>query len=148
MKNLFVLFLLSITAIGVATGFRTVFPPPPAEYEVMYFGSPRCGVCQYWKSSALPAWKNDAASRHMKLTITQLNGRPFAGGYGVHDAKFREAFGKRRRIAYPSFVLYSRGEIERIYVGIDGWEKIEKRVRAEAKRMEKRGGKVHVRSAA
>jgi len=147
-KNLFVLFLLSIVAIGGATGFRTAFPPPPADYEVVYFGSPSCGVCQYWKSSALPDWKKDSAASHLKLTMTRLNGNPFTGGYGAHDAKFKEVFGKRRSIAYPSFVLYSRGEIERIYVGINGWEKIEKRVRTEAKRMDKRDGKDQVRSAA
>ena len=138
MKNLFVLFLLSVTAMGIAIGFRTVFPPPPADYEVVYFGSPNCGVCQYWKSKALPEWKKDKASSHLKLTMTRLNGNPFKSGYGIHDAQFKEAFGKRRSIAYPSFVLYSRGEIERIYVGTNGWAKIEKRVRDEARRMEKR----------
>jgi len=86
----------------------------------------------------LPAWKKDPASSYAKLEIAQLRGSPFSGGYGRHDQVFREAFKNSRSIMWPSFVLYSRGEIERVYRGVHGWKQIEKRVRAEAKRMAKR----------
>ncbi|MEO1554347.1 MAG: hypothetical protein AAFR82_10470 [Pseudomonadota bacterium] len=147
MKNILVLGGMSLIAWMVISLQQAMFPPPPAEYKVVYLGSPNCGACKYWKSSLLPAWKRDPASSYAKLEIAQLRGSPFTGGYGRHDPVFREAFKNKRTIMWPSFVLYSRGEIERVYRGVDGWEKIEKRVRAEAKRMEKRAQKSAMQSA-
>lgn len=146
MKNILVLGGMSLIAWIVVSLQQAIFPPPPAEYKVVYLGSPNCGVCQYWKSSLLPAWKKDPASHYADLEIAQLRGHPYRGGYGEHDPVFREAFKNKRRIMYPSFVLYRRGKIERVYRGVKGWEAIEKRVRSEATRMEKRASKSTVRS--
>ncbi|MEL7042041.1 MAG: hypothetical protein AAGL90_10990 [Pseudomonadota bacterium] len=137
MQNFFVMLAFGVISIGVALGFHTVNPPPPADYEVVYFGSPNCGTCRYWKANTLKDWKKDPASSSLKLKLATLNGSPWRGGYGKHDAEFQEAFGGRNFIGYPSFVLYKRGEVERIYSGLKGWERIEKRVRSEAKRLKK-----------
>ena len=147
MKNILILGGMSIIALIVVSLQQMMFPPPPAEYKVVYLGSPNCGICVHWKSNMLPAWKQDPASSYAKLEIAQLRGSPFRGGYGKHDPVFREAFKNKRRIMYPSFVLYSRGEIERVYTGTKGWKQIEKRVRAEARRMEKRAAKTAMQSA-
>ena len=138
MKNILILGGMSIIAWIVVSVQQVMFPPPPAEYKIVYLGSPNCGVCVHWKSNLLPAWKQDPAASYAKLEIAQLRGHPYKGGYGKHDPVFREAFKNKRMIMYPSFVLYSRGKIERVYTGVNGWKRIEKRVRAEAKRMEKR----------
>ena len=147
MKNILILGGMTIIVWIVVSLQQVMFPPPPAEYKVVYLGSPNCGICVHWKSKMLPAWKKDSASSYAKLEIAQLRGHPFRGGYGRHDPVFREAFQNKRSISYPSFVLYSRGEIERVYSGINGWNKIEKRVRAEAKRMEKRAARSAMQSA-
>ncbi|MEO1188630.1 MAG: hypothetical protein AAFW60_06125 [Pseudomonadota bacterium] len=147
MKNILILGGMSLLAWIVMSLQQALFPPPPAEYEVVYLGAPNCGICEYWKASLLPAWKKDPASRYAKLEIAQLKGHPFRGGYGKHDPVFREAFKNKRAIVYPSFVLYSRGKLERVYRGTKGWEQIEKRVRTEATRMEKRSARTAMRSA-
>lgn len=138
MKNILILGALSLIALLVVTVQQAFFPEPPAEYRVVYLGSPKCGVCQYWKRSLLPSWKSDEAADYLDIEMARLNGSPFTGGYGEHDPVFREAFRNRRSISYPSFVLYKHGEIERVYKGVKGWEAIEKRVRAEAKRLKNR----------
>ncbi|MEO0549839.1 MAG: hypothetical protein AAFZ91_07950 [Pseudomonadota bacterium] len=138
MKQHVIFAALALLLFGVFSGYRTLNPPPPADYKIVYLGSPNCGACVYWKSKVLPAWKSDPASRTAKLELARLNGKPFSGGYGRHDAVFREAFEGKRNIAWPSFVLYNHGSLERVYVGTSGWEKIEDKVRAEAKRAAKR----------
>lgn len=146
MKNILVLGGMSLIAWIALTLQQAIFPPPPADYKVVYLGSPDCGVCEYWKSTLFPAWKKDPASSYAEVEIAQLQGSPFRGGYGDHDPVFREAFKNKNMIVYPSFVLYSRGKLERVYRGTKGWDKIEKRVRAEAKRMEKLAPKAAMQS--
>ncbi len=147
MKNIFILAGLSAVAWVLVSAQQFLFPSPPAEYEVVYLGSPNCGVCEHWKSNLLPAWKRDPASEHLNLEIAKLKGHPFRGGYGEHDPVFREAIGSRRIIHYPSFVLYSRGKLKRVYTGVKGWNRIEKRVRDEANRWRGRAPKAGVQSA-
>ena len=135
MKNILILGALSLIAWLVVSAQQALFPEPPAEYRVVYLGSPKCGFCHHWKANLLPSWKRAEASGYLNIEMARLNGSPFKGGYGKHDPIFREAFKNIRRIAYPSFVLYKHGEIERVYTGVKGCKAIEKRVRAEAKRM-------------
>jgi len=137
MKNILILGALSLIAWLGVSAQQMLFPEPPAEYRVVYLGSPNCGICHHWKGKLLPAWKRDEAASYLDIDMARLHGSPFKGGYGKHDAVFREAFKNKRMIAYPSFVLYKRGEIERVYTGVKGWKAIEKRVRAEARRMGK-----------
>ncbi|MEM6534942.1 MAG: hypothetical protein AAF613_04795 [Pseudomonadota bacterium] len=138
MKQHAIFAVLALALVGLFVGYRTLHPPPPADYKIVYLGSPNCGTCRYWKKRILPAWKADPASDMARLEIATLNGRAFHGGYGRHDRVFREAFEGKRNIAWPSFVLYNHGELERVYVGTKGWEKIERKVRSEAKRAAKR----------
>lgn len=137
MKQHFVFGLIAILVFGALASYQTLFPPPPADYRIVYLGSKNCGICVHWKSRILPQWKRDPASKTADLELATLNGHPWRGGYGAHDDVFQEAFGNIRRISYPSFVLYNHGEIERVYVGLRGWKEIEKRVRAEARRSER-----------
>ncbi|MEL7109834.1 MAG: hypothetical protein AAGJ68_07505 [Pseudomonadota bacterium] len=138
MKNILILGALTLIAWLGVSAQQMLFPEPPAEYRVVYLGSPNCGVCQHWKRNMLPSWKSEDAASYLDIEMARLNGRPFNGGYGKHDPVFREAFKNKRYIAYPSFVLYKRGKIERVYQGVKGWNAIEKRVRAEAKRIDRR----------
>lgn len=128
---------IALLIFGALSSYQLVFPPPPADYRIVYLGSKNCGICKYWKASVLPEWKRDPASKTATLELASLRGNPWAGGYGAHDDVFQEAFGHKRRISYPSFVLYNHGEIERVFVGVKGWKKIEDRVRAEASRAER-----------
>ena len=137
MNHHIVFGVIALLIFGALSSYQLIFPPPPADYRIVYLGSKNCGVCKYWKASVLPAWKRDPASKTAQLELASLRGNPWAGGYGAHDDVFQEAFGHKRRIFYPSFVLYNHGEIERVFVGVDGWKKIEKRVRAEARRVER-----------
>lgn len=129
--------LIALIVFGVLASYQAIFPPPPAEYRIVYLGSKNCGICKYWKASVLPEWKRDPASKTAELELASLRGNPWAGGYGAHDDVFQEAFGHKRRISYPSFVLYNHGEIESVFVGVKGWKKIEDRVRAEARRADR-----------
>ena len=137
MKQHAIFALLALLLVGVFLGFRTLNPPPPADYRIVYLGSPRCGTCVYWKKRILPAWNADPVSRTATLELATLNGKAFQGGYGRHDDVFREAFEGKRNIAWPSFVLYNNGKLERVYVGTQGWDRIEQKVRAAAKRAAK-----------
>ncbi|MEL7548132.1 MAG: hypothetical protein AAGJ84_15875 [Pseudomonadota bacterium] len=137
MKQHFVFAAIALIVFGVMAGYHALFPPPPADYRIVYLGSKTCGICKHWKARVLPEWQRDPASKTAELELARLNGNPFRGGYGAHNDVFQEAFGNKRRISYPSFVLYNHGEIERVFVGLSGWNAIEKRVRSEAKRVEK-----------
>lgn len=137
MKQHLLFGVIALLVFAGLASYQAIFPPPPAEYRIVYLGSKTCGACKYWKTRVLPSWQRDPASKTAELELATLNGNPWRGGYGAHDDVFQEAFGKKRRIAYPSFVVYNHGELERVYVGVDGWKKIEKQVRAEAKRAEK-----------
>jgi hypothetical protein len=139
MKNTIVLGVLTLIAWTLFSVHQFMFPPPPAEYRVVYLGSDKCGVCRYWLSNHLKAWRHDSASVYLDLELATLKGNPFRGGYGKHDPVFQEAIGSKGRISYPSFVLYNRGEMDGVYIGIGGWMQIEKRVRAEARRAKRRG---------
>jgi len=137
MKQHLLFAFVALLALGGVALFNTLNPPPPANYKIVYLGSKTCGTCQVWKKRELQAWKRDPISQTAKLELATLNGRPWTGGYGRHDPVFREAFKGKTRISWPSFALYSNGEYERLYVGLKGWRQLEKRVRAEAKRVEK-----------
>lgn len=137
MNHHLVFGVIALLIFGALSSYQLIFPPPPADYRIVYLGSKNCGVCKFWKASVLPSWKRDPASKTAKLELASLHGDPWKGGYGAHNDVFQEAFGHKWIISYPSFVLYNHGEIERVYVGVKGWKKIEKRVRAEARRVER-----------
>ena len=137
MKQHFLFGLIAVLFVGGLALFQTLNPPPPADYRIVYLGSPNCGACKVWKSKDLRAWKKDPASKTATLELATLRGSPFSGGYGRHDDVFREAIAGRRQITWPSFAVYNHGEFEKLYVGRNSWKKIENKVRKEAERAEK-----------
>ncbi|MEM8615670.1 MAG: hypothetical protein AAGF20_01930 [Pseudomonadota bacterium] len=137
MKQHLVFALIAAVFLLGFAGFNALNPQPPADYRIVYLGSPHCGACKVWKSRDLQTWRQDPASKAAKLELARLNGSPFEGGYGRHDDVFREAFEGRRKIVWPSFAVYNHGKFEKVYVGRRGWQKIEKMVRNEAKRAAK-----------
>lgn len=141
MKQHILFAFIALLALGGVALYNTLNPPPPANYKIVYLGSKTCGTCQVWKTRELQAWKRDPASNTAKLELASLNGDPWTGGYGRHDGVFREAFKGKNNIVWPSFAVYNNGEFERVYVGLNGWKQIEKKVRAEAKRAQKREAK-------
>ena len=105
---------------------------------------------QSQKTVLLRAWRRaesvfvgirDPASSYARLTQAEVErGRgAWTGGYGAQHDLFMETFGKKRRISWPSFVLLNHGEVERIAPGTDGWEKVTREVRREARRRERSG---------
>ena len=134
MKQHLVFAMLALILTPAHWLHHTLFPPPPADYRIVYMGSPNCGSCVHWKKNLLPTWKRDPAASTARLELATLNGNAFQGGYGAHDAVFREAFKGRRSISWPSFVVYNHGELDRVYTGLSGWKSLTKKVRQEAAR--------------
>ena len=62
----------------------------------------------------------------------------WTGGYGRHHDTFMEAFGKRRSISWPSFVLLDHGEVVRVTSGARGFRSIANEVRREHQRQARR----------
>ncbi len=145
-KSFFILLFVALIGVGGAATWEQFNPTPPAEYEVVYFGSYTCGACKAWKRDALPAWKREPASRVAAIRMAELgpgSRSAFEGGYGPHDAVFRAAFGKRNSISWPSFVLLKDGEVASVHVGQAGWRQIEARLRRadeNARKWAARGG--------
>jgi len=125
---------------GLAWAHSALFPPPPADYEIVYFGSTTCGACHHWKTSDLPAWRRDPASASATLHLADVPGGRgvWTGGYGQHHGTFMEAFGKRRSISWPSFVLLNHGEVVRVKTGARGFQSIADEVRREHERAQRR----------
>lgn len=140
MKNFIVMVLMGFIILGVAAGYRALNPPPPADYEIVYFGSTTCGACHSWKRNELPAWRQDPASSAARLHLADVTGRqnPWNGAYGRHHDTFMEAFGKRRNISWPSFVLLNHGEVVRVKTGVRGFHAITQEVRREHEREQRR----------
>ncbi|MEO0983730.1 MAG: hypothetical protein AAFX03_13880 [Pseudomonadota bacterium] len=133
---------IAIAAIGVFAfwGWRAVNPPPPANYEVYYFGARDCGACVAWKARELKAWRADPASETAELTLADLpsvRSAAFPNGYGSHTPVFAEAMGGRRSWAYPTFVLVKDGRVKYSGAGVSAWRLIESRVRDNARRMDR-----------
>lgn len=128
---------------GGAWGHSQLFPPPPADYEIVYFGSTTCGACHYWKQGPMVAWRQDPASASATLHLADLPGGrgAWTGGYGRHHDTFMEAFGNRRSIVWPSFVLLNHGEVVRVKTGVRGFQSIADEVRREHERAERRAAK-------
>ncbi|MEM1086350.1 MAG: hypothetical protein AAGH90_01365 [Pseudomonadota bacterium] len=137
MKQHVIFALIAAVFVGGLALFNTLNPPPPADYRIVYLGSPTCGSCKVWKATDLQFWKRDPASKTAKLELAILNGSPFNGGYGRHDDVFKEAFEGRNKIIWPSFAVYNHGEFEKLYVGRRSWQKIEDKVRKAAEHAEK-----------
>lgn len=140
MKNFILMCLMGCVTLGLAAGYRMINPPPPADYEIVYFGSTNCGACHSWKRNDLPSWRQDPASASAPLHIADISGRqnPWNGAYGRHHDTFMEAFGKRRSISWPSFVLLNHGEVVRVKTGARGFQSIANEVRREHEREERR----------
>lgn len=135
----FFVVLMSLFAGGLWL-HSVLFPPPPADYEIVYFGSTTCGACRHWKRSDLVAWRNDPAAGTAPLHIAELQGGrgAWTGGYGEHHDTFMDAFGNRRSISWPSFVLLNHGEVVEVRSGAGGFRTIANRVRREHERAERR----------
>ncbi|MEM9738589.1 MAG: hypothetical protein AAF829_01880 [Pseudomonadota bacterium] len=132
-------FFMALFA-GGAWGHSILFPPPPADYEIVYFGSTTCGACHHWKRNDLVSWRQDPASRSATLHLADLPGGrgAWTGGYGQHHATFMDAFGKRRSISWPSFVLLNHGEVVDVRTGARGFRSITNKVRREHERAARR----------
>ena len=139
--------LLFVVLMGFFAGgawlHSQLFPPPPADYEIVYFGSTTCGACHHWKRTDLVEWRQDPAARSATLHLADLPGGrgAWSGGYGRHHDTFMEAFAKRRSIAWPSFVLLNHGEVVRVKTGARGFQSIADEVRREHERAERRAAK-------
>lgn len=140
-------FALFLALMGIVAGgtwaHSVLFPPPPADYEIVYFGSTTCGACHHWKQGDLVAWRQDPAARSATLHLADLPGGrgAWTGGYGRHHDTFMDAFGKRRSIAWPSFVLLNHGEVVRVKTGARGFQSIADEVRREHERAQRRAAK-------
>ena len=141
MREFILMAVIGTFLMGGAWVWQTLYPPPPAQYEIYYFGSPTCGACKAWKRTDLAEWRRDPANAAAPLHIADLShGRanPWEGGYGRHQEAFLKAFGDRRRISWPSFVLMDGGEVKRVRSGLSGWDAIADEVRREHRRQLKR----------
>ena len=141
MRDFLMMMVIGSFLVGAALVWQTLNPPPPAEYEIYYFGSPSCGACKHWKRTDLVDWRRDPAASAARLHIAELShGRadPWKGGYGHHQEAFLKAFGNRRSISWPSFVLMDGAEVERVRSGVAGWKSIASEVRREHRRQQKR----------
>ncbi len=137
LRNLVVLLVIGGLIVGATLGWRTLNPPPAADYEIVYFGSDTCGACQVWKRRDLVAWRRDPAAASARLSLAEVRrGGPgaFQGGYGRHHEVFMEAFGRKGHVRWPSFVLLNHGEVVRVKSGLNGWAPIADAVRREHKR--------------
>jgi hypothetical protein len=144
MRDFLVMIVIATLLMGGALVWQTLNPPPRADYEIYYFGSPTCGACKAWKRTDLVEWRRDPASSAAPLHIADLShGRadPWQGGYGRHQEVFLEAFGDRRRISWPSFVLMDGGRVKRVRTGLSGWDRIAREVRREHRRRQKRAAR-------
>jgi len=136
--------LLFVVLMGFFAGgawlHSQLFPPPPADYEIVYFGSTTCGACHHWKRTDLVEWRQDPAARRATLHLADLPGGrgAWTGGYGRHHETFMEAFGQKRSIRWPSFVLLNHGEVVRVKTGARGFQSIADEVRREHERAERR----------
>ena len=137
MKQHILFVLIAALFVGGLSLFQYLNPPPPADYRIVYLGSPNCGACKVWKATDLQMWKRDPASKTATLELATLSGSPFNGGYGRHDDVFLEATAGRNKIVWPSFAVYNHGEFEKLYVGRKSWQKLRDKVRKEAERAAK-----------
>ncbi len=140
MRDFILMAVIGTLVMGGAFIWQTLNPPPPADYEIVYFGSTTCGACKAWKRSDLTVWREDPASRSATLHLADLPGGrgAWTGGYGRHHDTFMEAFGDRRSISWPSFVLLNHGEVVRVKRGARGFQSIADEVRREHRRQENR----------
>ena len=140
MKNFVLLCLIGGLIAGAAATYEWLNPPPPAEYEIVYFGSTTCGACARWKQTDLVAWRQDPASGAATLHMADLPGGrgAWTGGYGSQHEVFMQAFGKRRSISWPSFVLLNHGEVVGVKSGAGGFRDITGQVRREYLRDQRR----------
>lgn len=140
MKNFVLLLLIGGLIAGTVAAYEWLNPPPPAEYEIVYFGSTTCGACAQWKRTDLVAWRQDPASGAAVLHMADLPGGrgAWTGGYGRHHDTFMAAFGERRSISWPSFVLLNHGEVVRVKSGAGGFRAISQEVRREYQRQQRR----------
>lgn len=140
MKNFMLILLIGGLIAGAVAMYEWLNPAPPAEYEIVYFGSTTCGACAKWKQTDLAAWRQDPASTAATLHIADLPGGrgAWTGGYGRHHEVFMQAFGKRRSISWPSFVLLDHGEVVSVTSGARGFRSITQEVRREYARETRR----------
>ncbi|MEM5517269.1 hypothetical protein WNY37_09925 [Henriciella sp. AS95] len=137
MRNHIVFLFTALIVLGAILAYREYNPEPPADYEIYYFGSTKCGVCKEWKSGAFADWKHDDAFRYAPIKMVEVTpslGRN-SGDYFRYNDVYQRAFGGQRSTIWPSFVLLNGDEVEVKTSGLAGWQKIEKRVRNEAHRV-------------
>ena len=125
---------------GLAAGVKHLAAPPePANYRVVYLGMKSCGACKYWKSNTLPEWRKNPNSKYVKLEMAEIQPR---GDFGSYQKVADEVFAGRIGMLFPTYGVYSNGELTRVYVGASGWKQIEQLASKEAKYDQKRQQKV------
>jgi hypothetical protein len=140
MRDFLIMAFIAFVGVSALAAYEHFNPKPPQELEVVYFGSTTCGSCKVWRQSDLPAWRRDPASRVAPVALAEVGPHtagPWSGGYGRHHDIFIEAFGGGRRVSWPSFVVLKDGEVDKVYVGRRGWQRVEERLRREEKRRQR-----------
>lgn len=141
--------LVIIMALAVLGGYMwyKYNPPPPGEYEVIYFGATTDPDSIRWKHEELSKWHKEPASRSVPIRLAELYpGGPgaFEGGFGKYQDIFMQTHGKGQRAVYkrsdamkwPRFVVLRNGEIYRQMHGKSGWQSVVSIARDNAHRIE------------
>ena len=140
MKN-FILFIAILT-LGLIFAAQHSYknPPEARSFEIIYFGPKTCDPCRVWKSTALPEWRRDEASKYARLrmaeTFEKSNFRK--GAWGDLDATYLLAFGQSADGGWPRFVLMENGQILARGQGDRGWQAVTKLPRKEVGYAERR----------
>ncbi len=141
--------LVIIMALAVLGGvmWYKYNPPPPGEYEVIYFCVTTDPDCIRWKREELSKWRKEPASRSFPIRRAELYpGGPgaFEGGFGKYQSIFDATHGKKQRAVYkrsdamtwPRFVVLRDGDIYRQMHGNSGWRSVMSIARDNARRIE------------
>ena len=111
--------------------------PAPANYEIYYFGSERCGYCARWMAGSYRDWKRDPARRTARLHLAPeveafaVNRGVRGENFGRYHRVFERAF-KDRHFGFPGFVLTSNDDIVDVGTGEATWNRMARKVRQEA----------------
>lgn len=145
-QTLQLLIIMALAVLGGVMWYK-YNPPPPGNYEVIYFGETTDPDSIRWKREDLRKWRREPASRSFPIRFAELYpGGPgaFEGGFGKYQHIFDETHGKGQRAVYrrsdamkwPRFVVLRDGEIYRQMHGRSGWRSVVNIARDNARRTE------------